>query len=63
MRLPPNRRADLLELIGATPLADLQLVELIDMLSSPSAGDGFGPFAPRAASDADSASLPRYTIN
>lgn len=34
MRLPPGRRADLLEFIGATPLADLQLEQLIDMMSS-----------------------------
>lgn len=39
MRLPPSRRMDLLEFIGATPVADLQLEQLIDMMSSPAASD------------------------
>lgn len=30
---------DLLEFIGATPVADLQLEQLIDMMSSPAASD------------------------
>lgn len=33
MRLPPNCRTDLLEFVGATPVADLQLELLIDMLA------------------------------
>lgn len=40
MCLPPHRRMDLLEFIGATPLADLQLEALIEMMSAPQGVDG-----------------------
>lgn len=36
MCLPPQRRIDLLEFIGATPVADLQLEQLIEMMATPS---------------------------
>lgn len=44
MRLPISQRADLLEFIGSTPVADSEVINLIEKLAA-----GEFPGAPRAA--------------
>lgn len=39
MRLPDSARADILEFLGATPVADAQLAAMIDGIAAAAAGD------------------------